>query len=154
MSIIKWRPHAFDPFSDLLDLQNEMNRLFDTSLDRSVKKGQSLLGAAWAPAVDIYDNKDSLVIKADLPGLTQKDIDVSVEDDVLTIKGEKKKENEIKEDNYYRFERAYGYFERKFSLPANVDASKINAKYKEGVLELKLPKSEEKKPKEIKVNIN
>ena len=72
----------------------------------------------------------------------------------MTIKGEKKKENEIKEDNYYRFERAYGYFERKFSLPANVDASKINAKYKEGVLELKLPKSEEKKPKEIKVNIN
>ncbi len=134
MSLIRWRSqNLFDPFADLLGLQDEKT---------------------WAPAVDIYDNKNNLVIKADLPGMTQKDIDVSVEDDVLRIKGEKKKEHEEKKDNFYRLERSYGYFERSFALPTNVDTSKINAVYKNGVLELSLPKKEEAKPKQIKVDIN
>jgi HSP20 family protein len=134
MSLIRWRSQdLLDPFADLLGLDDRRT---------------------WVPAVDIHDNKDNLVIKADLPGMTQKDIEVSVEDDVLRIKGEKKKEHEDKKDNFYRLERSYGYFERSFSLPANVDASKINAAYKNGVLELTLPKKEEVKQKQIKVNIN
>jgi HSP20 family protein len=134
MNLIKWRSqNLFDPFADLFGLQEEKT---------------------WAPAVDIYDNKNSLVIKADLPGMTQKDIDVSVEDDVLRIKGEKKKEHEEKKDNFYRLERSYGCFERSFALPSNVDATKVKASYKEGVLELTLPKKEEAKPKQIKVDIN
>ena len=127
-----------------MNLQQEANRLFN---------GNSLGSAAWAPAVDVYDHKDSLVIKADLPGLTQKDIDVSVEDDILRIKGQKKQEQEVKEDNYYRLERAYGSFERSFSLPVSVDAAKIKAAYKDGVLQLTLPKKEQPKPKQIKVDI-
>ncbi len=155
MSLIKWRsPNIWDPFRDLEELQREMNRLFDASLSRSVKKGQALSEAVWSPAVDIYDNKDNLIIKADLPGLTQKDINVSVEDDVLSIKGEKKKEQEVKEDNFYRIERVYGSFERSFTLPSNVDAANIKATYKDGVLQLTLPKREETKPKQIKVDIN
>jgi len=103
MRLIKWRsPDLLDSFRDLWSLQTETD---------------------WAPAVDIYDDKDKLVIKADLPGMAQKDIDVSVEDDVLGIKGEKKKETEVKEDNFYRVERAYGSFERRFALPVNVDAT-------------------------------
>ena len=134
MRLMKWRsPSITDPFCDLLGLQAE---------------------SAWSPAVDVYDNKDNLVIKADLPGIKQNEINVSVEDDILTIKGEKKKETEVKEDNFYRLERAYGSFERSFTLPTNVDASKIKAAYKDGVLELTLPKKEETKPKQIKVDIN
>jgi HSP20 family protein len=154
MSLIKWRsPYIWDPFGDLTGLQYEMNRLFNASLGRSPRKGQEITESAWAPAVDVYNNKDNLVIKADLPGMTQKEIDVSVEDGVLKIRGEKKKEEEVKENNYYRFERAYGSFERSFSLPTNVDATKIKAAYKDGVLQLTLPKKEETKPKQIKVDI-
>ena len=152
MALIRWR--GSDPLKDLLDLQREMNCVFDASLGRSARGETALTEAVWAPAVDIYDQKDNLVIKADLPGMTQKDIDVSVEDDILCIKGEKKKEHEEKRDDTYRLERAYGYFERSFTLPGNVDATKIKASYKEGVLELSLPKKEEAKPKQIKVNIN
>ena len=152
MALIRWR--GSDPLKDLLDLQREMNCVFDASLGRSARGETALTEAVWAPAVDIYDQKDNLVIKADLPGMTQKDIDVSVEDDILRIKGEKKKEHEEKKDDAYRLERAYGYFERSFTLPSNVDATKIKASYKEGVLELSLPKKEEAKPKQIKVNIN
>ena len=134
MRLIKWRsPSLFDSFQDLWDLQTE---------------------TAWFPAVDAYEDKERLVIKADLPGLKQNEIDVSVEDGVLTIKGEKKKENEVKEKNYYHLERAYGSFERRFTLPTNVDTSKIKANYKEGVLELALTKKEEAKPKQIKVDVN
>ena len=134
MNPIKWRSqNLFDPFTDLFGLPEEK---------------------AWAPAVDIYDNNSNLVIKADLPGMAQKDIDVSVEDDVLRIKGEKKKEHEEKKDDYFRLERSYGYFERSFALPTNVDAAKVKATYKDGVLELTLPKREEAKPKQIKVDIN
>lgn len=154
MALIKWRsPDIFESFRDLLDLQREMNRLFDASLGRRVAKNQDIADTGWVPAVDIYDNKDNLVIKTDLPGMTQKDIDVSVEDDVLRIKGERKKETETKEKNFYRVERTYGVFERSFTLPSNVDATQIKATYKDGVLELVLPKKEEAKPKQIKVDI-
>ena len=127
MSLIRWNREEYNPFRELLDIQKQVNRLFDTSLDSSAKKGQALTEASWSPAVDVYDNKDKLVIKSDLPGLTQKDIDISVDSDILRIKGEKKKKNEVKEDNYYRLERDYGYFERSFSLPPNVDLAQINA---------------------------
>ena len=134
MNLIKRRSlNIFDPFRDLLNLHTE---------------------AVCFPAVDVYENKENLVIKADLPGVKQNEIDVAVEDGVLRIKGEKKKENEVKEDNFYRLERVYGAFERSFALPTNVDATKIKANYKEGVLEITLPKKEESKPKQVKININ
>ena len=133
MRLIKWRSqNLFDPFADLLGLQEDKS---------------------WAPAADIYDNKNNLVIKADLPGMTQKDIDVSVEDDVLRIKGEKKQEREIKEENCHRVERQYGSFVRSFELPMPVQAEKIKASYRNGVLHVELPKAEEVKPKEIPIEV-
>ena len=134
MRLIKWQsPSLFDSFEDLWCISQE---------------------AGWSPAVDIYENKDSLVIKAELPGIEQDKIDVSVQGDLLTIKGERKKESEVKEENYYRLERVSGSFQRSFTLPANVDATKISAAYKGGILELKVPKAEEAKPKQIKINNN
>ena len=134
MNLIKRRSlNIFDPFRDFLNLHAE---------------------TVCFPAVDVYENKENLVIKADLPGVKQNEIDIAVEDGVLRIKGEKKKENEIKEDNFYRLDRVYGSFERSFALPTNVDATKIKANYKEGVLEITLPKKEESKPKQVKININ
>ena len=134
MRLIKWQsPSLFDSLEDLWGTSQE---------------------AGWSPAVDIYENKDSLIIKAELPGIEQDKIDVSVQGDLLTIKGERKKESEVKEENYYRLERVSGSFQRSFTLPANVDATKISAAYKGGILELKVPKAEEAKPKQIKINNN
>jgi HSP20 family protein len=134
MRLIKWRsPNIFDPVSDFWGLRSE---------------------ASWSPAVDVFENKENLVMKVDLPGMKQSEIDVYVEDGVLAIKGEKKKETEAKEKNFYCMERVCGSFERRFTLPTNVDASKVKATYKDGVLELALPKKEEAQPKQIKVNVN
>ncbi len=128
-----------------------MNRLFDFGLRRPLKAGNG--GSLWAPAVDIVDEKDQIKVKADLPGLKKEDVEVHVENDVLTIKGEKKEEKETKEKDYIRSERYYGAFHRAFTLPASVDAAKVNAAYKEGVLEITLPKKEGAKPKQTKVEI-
>ncbi|MBF0571715.1 MAG: Hsp20/alpha crystallin family protein [Candidatus Omnitrophica bacterium] len=144
---------AFTPFSDLENLQREMNRLFDFLPSRHGYDDTSLLGGQWAPAVDIYDSKDSLVVKADLPGLTKDDIEVSIQENILTISGEKKQESKVNENDYLRTERFYGSFHRAISLPTEVERGKVQANFKDGVLELTLPKKEETKPLQIKIDV-
>lgn len=143
-AITRW-----DPFRGLSTLQDEVNRLFDSTFKS--KTDSSL--AAWAPAVDIYETENELVVKADLPDLTEKDIDVRVENNMLTIRGERKYDQTVKEDNYLRVERSYGAFSRSFSLPNTVNTDAIQASYKNGVLKVELPKRAESKPKQVKVNI-
>ena len=151
MALIRWRPSSetWDPFTGLADIQDEMNRLFETSLRR-----HGAWEGAFAPALDIVEEKDTLLVKADLPGLTKEDLAVSIQDNVLTIKGERKYDTEKKETNYYRRERSYGQFIRTVELPVSVDANKIAATFKDGVLHVTLPKAENAKPKEIKVNVS
>ena len=141
------------PFTDLETLQREMNRLFDFSLSRPGYNDTSLLGGQWAPLVDIYDSKDNLVVKADLPGLSKDDIEVSIQENILTISGEKKQELNVSEDEYLRTERFYGSFHRAITLPTEVDRAKVQANFKDGVLELILPKKEEAKPQQIKIDV-
>ena len=106
----------------------------------------------WAPAIEVFEKEDKFVVKAELPGIKEEDVDVSVVDDILTIKGEKKTENEVKEEDYYRCERSYGSFFRSIGLPSNVDAKKIEASYEDGVLEVTLPKAVEAKLRKITVS--
>lgn len=153
MALIRWTPRTelWDPFTGLAEIQDEMNRLFDTSLQRT---GRGEIGRAFLPAIDVVEEKDSYLVKAELPGLAKEDVNVSLQDNYLTIKGEKKHETETKEANYYRCERSYGSFSRTVELPASVDAKKIDAHFKDGVLSVKLPKTEEAKPKQIEVKVN
>lgn len=145
-AITRW-----DPFRNLSTLQEQVNRLFEISF-----KGNADHSAltTWAPAVDIYETENELVIKADLPEVAEKDIDVQVENNMLTIRGERKFEQNVKEDNYLRVERAYGSFSRSFSLPNTVNTEAIQANYKEGVLKVVLPKRAESKPKQVKINVS
>lgn len=155
MALIPYKKNDWlsNPFRELENLQREMNRLFDFSSNYSPFEESTLLGGQWSPAIDIYDSKDSLLVKADLPGLTKDEIEISVRDNNLIIKGEKKKDTEIKEDNYYKTERFYGSFFRTLQLPMDVDANKVDAKYQDGVLSLTLPKKEESLPKQIKIDV-
>jgi HSP20 family protein len=123
-----------------------MMQLFDSQVVRAFDGGLT-------PALDVYEDKDNIIVKADLPGLTKDDIEISLQDNVLTLRGEKKRDSEVKEENYYRLERSYGTFNRSFELPTSVDASKIEATFKNGVLQITLPKTEEAKPKKIKINV-
>lgn len=142
---------AWKPFGDLWDLQDEVNRLFYGFGRRGRGEGEA---ATWAPLVDIYEDKESVKITAELPGMTQKDVKITVHDGTLTLKGERKFEQEDRKENYYRIERSYGTFARSFTLPTTVDAEKIHANMKDGVLEVLLPKKEEAKPKEIEVTVS
>jgi HSP20 family protein len=148
MAIVRW-----NPFQDLVSLQERMNRLFEQTLDRSRGEREGMVAGTWAPAVDIYETPDSIVLQAELPGLSKDDIDIQVRDNVLTLKGERRSEKEIKEGNYLRVERAYGGFQRAFTLPAAVQADKIRAVFKDGVLDVSIPKAEEAKPKQIKIEV-
>ena len=146
MAIVRW-----DPFRDLHAFQERMNRLYDPSFLPQGRGEEPL--SAWAPAVDIYETEKEIVLKADLPGIPLADVDIRVENTTLTLRGERKFENEVKEDNYTRVERSYGAFSRSFALPNTVDADKISANYENGVLHVAMPKREEARPKQIKVNI-
>ena len=148
MAIVRW-----DPFQDLISLQERMNRLFEQTLDRSRGEREGMVAGTWAPAVDIYETPDSIVLQAELPGLSKDDIDIQVRDNVLTLKGERRSEKEVKEGNYLRVERAYGGFQRAFTLPAAVQADKIRAVFKDGVLDVSIPKAEEAKSKQIKIDV-
>lgn len=139
-----------DPFwKEFNSLSNRFNRMFDVA---PREENTDFLGA-WSPAVDIYDKGGEVVIHAELPGMKKEDIDVRVENNVLTIRGKKERNEEVKEEGYFRTERSYGTFSRSFSLPTTVDVSKIGAQYKEGVLTLSLPKAEEAKPRQIDVSV-
>jgi len=142
----------FNPVRDIFSLRNRMNHIFD-DLFYPVNRDQAELSMGrWNPVVDVYDNDDSVVIKAELPGIEKEDIEIDVKDRVLTLKGERSSENEVKDDNYYRRERCFGKFERSFTLPADVDPDKIKADYKDGVLKIDIPKPEEKKPRQITIH--
>lgn len=155
MTLIPWRQKEVwrDPFSELENIQNEINKLFDVSLTRDSGHNIGLLDGAWRPAVDMYDSKDTILVKADVPGLRKDDIEVMVQGDTLIIKGEKKQEKEVHEEDYARMERYYGSFQRAIRLPSEVQTEKVGASYENGVLKLTLPKSEQAKPKQIKVDI-
>ncbi len=144
-SVIRW-----DPFSNTNSLQEHFNRLFESSFP-----GRSSESAVttWAPAVDIQETENELVLKADLPGLDEKDIDVRIENNTLTVRGERKFEKQVNEDNYLRVERSYGSFSRSFTLPNSINTEAIHAEYKNGVLTVQLPKRAESKPKQVKVNV-
>jgi HSP20 family protein len=140
----------FDPFREFATLQNRMNRFFgDTYLRDDVTAHGS-----WVPPVDIYENDShDLVIKAELPEMTREDIDITVENSTLTLRGTKKMPGDVKEDQYRRIERSYGAFSRSFTLPNTVDASKVTAEYRNGVLTVKLPFREEAKPRSINIEV-
>lgn len=138
----------FDPFREITTLRDEMNRLFS----RSVGDGGGTAAASWTPAVDIVDQKDAIVLKAELPGLAVEDIDIEVHDDVLTISGERRFEETVEEGRYYRVERAYGRFSRSVGLPQNVKADAITASFDRGVLEVRVPKADEVLPRKIAVS--
>ena len=140
-----------EPFRGLSTLQDQFNRLFNESF-RTHSEGSAL--TSWAPAVDIYETPNELVVKADLPDIHEQDIDVRVENNLLTIRGERKFEKSVSEENFLRVERTYGSFSRSFSLPNTVNAETIGAEYKNGVLTVTLPKREESKPRQVKVTVN
>lgn len=150
MNITPWRNREVDLFRDFEDLQREMDRLFDVSLYRKGGNGREIMAA---PAVDVHQDKDNVYVKAELPGMAKEDIDVNVQENLLTIKGEKKQEKETKEKDCLRTERYYGLLSRTVTLPAGVDAAKVKAEYKNGILELVLPKREDAKPKQIKIEV-
>jgi HSP20 family protein len=133
-------------------LQNRFNHLLDDSFFRPGRSDDDLSLGTWHPVVDMYDEDDRVVIKAELPGVDKKDIAVDVKDRVLTLSGERNYDNEVKEENYYRRERAYGKFQRAFSLPADVDSDKIKADFKDGLLKIEVPKPEKQKPKNITIH--
>lgn len=148
-SLIRW-----EPFRDLVTLRDRMDRLFGDMSGRGWPAEEGLTTGIWNPPVDVYETADSIVMKADLPDVTKDDVDISVEGNVLSIRGERKRENEVKEKDFYRMERSYGAFTRSFTLPGTVDPDKIEAGFTGGVLTVTLPKREESKPKQIKVKVS
>lgn len=155
MALVRFRPfaNAVDPFRDLSDIQSEVNRLFDNFFGTPSQGQATGLDRVWAPAVDMYETKDELVVAAELPGLNEKEIHLSISGDMLTIKGERQWSREVKQEQYYRGERSFGRFERTLPLPIPVQADKVKATYHDGVLTVTLPKVDEIKPKEIKINL-
>jgi HSP20 family protein len=147
MAIARWRP-----MRDMVRFQDEMNRLFDDFFAPPMNRPEWTDGM-WNPSVDVSETKDSVVIKAEIPGMTKDDVKISIQDNTITLKGEKKQEKEEKDANYHRIERSYGSFCRSFTLPTAVKADKIKATYKDGILNVTLPKTEEVKPKEIPISI-
>jgi HSP20 family protein len=148
MPIVRWAP--FPSFSGA---RPEFDRLFREAFSPVSAEGEAST-RTWAPAVDIFENGDNLVLKAELPGVNPDDVEIRVEDNTLYLKGERKFDNEVKEQNYHRVERTYGTFTRTFSLPNSIDSEKVAAEYKDGVLTLTMPKKEEAKPKTIKINVS
>jgi len=157
MAIVPWRKREdWDPFRELENLQQNMNKLFNSSLSRWPETAKSVFsGFDWAPSVDVEDKKDKIVVKAELPGMDKNDVKITLEDDALIISGEKKHEEEKddKEKGYYHRECSYGSFKRLIEIPSAIDKSKVDASYKNGVLKIILPKTEEAKPKQIDIDI-
>jgi HSP20 family protein len=139
-----------DPFRELFELQRGINELFDEGFSGS---RESVGLRAWSPAVDVYEDENEFVLKVELPGINRDDVKVSVNENTLSVSGERRVENEDKRDNYHRIERSYGQFYRSFTLPPNINTEAIGAQFKDGILRLSLPKKEEAKPKQIEVKV-
>jgi HSP20 family protein len=144
MNIIK-----YDPFRDLRSLQDEMNRLFSASFPRG--SNQEEMSTGWSPSVDIYESENRIVLEAELPGMKREDFELSIENNVVTLKGERRFEKKDEGDNYHRVERAYGSFTRSFNLPRTVSTEEIKADFKNGVLTVTVPKKEEAKARKIEI---
>lgn len=147
MAIVKW-----DPFGGFLSNRDSFNRFFNEALTNFMN-AEDTQARKWTPAVDIYETEQNLVLKSELPGIDPKDVEVRIEDGTLYLKGERKQERDVKEENYHRVERSYGSFTRTFSLPNSIDTDDVKAEYKDGVLTLTLAKREEAKPKTVKINV-
>jgi HSP20 family protein len=151
MALIRWEPVA-----ELNTLQNEMNRLFNTFFDQPAGSGRS--GAApdrrWIPAMDLVETGDHYVLRADLPGLSDEEVNIQLQDNVLTISGERKAEHETQPEGYYRLERAFGGFARSLTLPDGVDPDAVQAHFDRGVLEIRIPKPEQKKPRQVQISLS
>ncbi len=148
MAITRW-----DPFQELNLITNRMNRLFQDSFGPGAAGEEGMTTTSFVPPVDIYEDEHNITLKIEVPGMEQKDIDVRVENNTLTVRGERKFDKEEKEENFHRVERRYGSFYRAFTLPNTVDTDNVNAEYENGVLKIKLAKKAEAKPKQIKVSV-
>lgn len=146
MAVIRW-----DPTRDLSMLQGEMNRLFNSVFDSPTGNGQAAT-RRWIPAMDLLEEEDHLVLRADLPGLSEDDINIELQEGVLTITGERRLENREKQDGYFRVERAHGNFARALQLPDGIDPDAITAEFDRGVLEVRIPKPEERKPRRVSIS--
>jgi HSP20 family protein len=145
MAIVRW-----EPLREFSTLQNEMNRLFNTVFDTPAPAGNGGM-RRWLPAMDLVESGEHFVLRADLPGLSEEDVTIEVEDRVLTISGERKSEHEVNKDGYHRIERAFGAFSRSLTLPEGIDAESVQASFDRGVLEVRIPKPEERKPRKITI---
>jgi HSP20 family protein len=148
MALVRW-----EPVRELNSLQNEMNRLFSTFFDSPAPTGNGGALRRWIPAMDLVETEDHFVVRADLPGLDEGDIKVELEDNVLTISGERKAEHEQGKEGYYRVERAFGQFARTLTLPEGVDADAVSAGFDKGVLEVRIPKPEQRKPRRVSIGV-
>jgi len=148
MTLIKW-----DPFRDVETLQNRINRMFEDSFGRTQAPDDEMNLCAWRPPVDIYETENGIVLAAELPGVGKEDISVEVKDNILTLKGERTANPNIKGKKFYRHERCYGTFQRSFTLQQNIQPKLIKATFKDGVLEIEIPKPEEEQPKQISVKV-
>ena len=146
MAVIRW-----DPFRDLNTLQDRMNRLFEEA-NRGGRADEPTATTSWSPSVDVFETEESIVVKAEVPGVDPKEIELSLENNVLTLKGDRRFEKETKDENYHRIERSYGGFSRSFSIPALVEEAGIKADYKDGVLTIVLPKTQKTRPKQIQID--
>src|SRR5689334_14537955 len=148
MAIVRW-----EPLRDLASIQNEMNRLFGTVFDAPAPGGNGNTLRRWMPAMDLVETDDQFVLRADLPGLSEGDVNIEVEDGVLTVSGERKAEHEEKKEGYYRVERSFGSFRRSLTLPDGVDPESVTASVDKGVLEVRIPKPEDRKPRKVAIQV-
>ena len=148
MATIRW-----EPARELQAIQQEMNRLFGSAFDTQGGVGNGGVGSRWIPPMDLVEDDEHFVVHADLPGVEEKDVSVELEDNVLTISGERKSDAEQRKEGYYRIERAYGAFSRSLTLPEGIDPEGIKASFANGVLEVRIPKPEERKPKKVAINV-
>jgi HSP20 family protein len=145
MAIIRW-----DPFRDMSTLREKMNRLFEDAFTGRAED-KEIVSSSWAPAVDIYENENEIILSAEVPGIEEKDVEISLENNTLTLKGERKFEKETKEENYHRIERSYGSFYRSFTLPSTVNQEGVRAEHENGVLRVHLPKKPELQPRKVTI---
>jgi HSP20 family protein len=143
MALVRW-----DPIRELDSLQGDMNRLFDRFFEGRTANG---MGRRWIPAMDLVETEDDLVLRGDLPGMSEEDVDIEIKDNVLTVSGERQAEHEDKGEGYHRVERAFGRFSRSLSLPQGIDPDKVEAKFEKGVLEVHIPKPAEAKPTRVQI---
>ena len=147
MNLVRW-----NAWREMSTMENRINRMFNEPFWPAGRLDDDTNMGMWNPAVDLYEKDDHFVIKAELPGVDKKDISIDLKDRVLTLSGERSNENEVKEENFYRRERSYGKFQRSFTLPADVDADKIKAEFKDGLLMIEVPKPEQQKPKQVTIH--